>query len=136
MNKKEQWLIWSPDNAWNQKYQQLDIKLYQNDLIILARDLSGKTKDIIIRFEDFSSIYRVRDINYCIDELEEIEEAYGKDFYKNRTFFMLANSGYIEWLHADSFGILGFSSEHYVFVFTDCIVDVVYANEPVITFVD
>ena len=129
MNNTEQWIKWTPNKALERKYSKKDLILDMS-FRILAEDELKQTQNMQINFEEGVSIFRVTDIAYCSSVLEYIDKVYGDNFHNQWTFFKVINSEYIKWLHAESFEVVDLNTNHYAFVFTNCIVDVIECSEP------
>lgn len=125
MNNIEQWTKWVPyGESLGKKYTKKNLVLDKN-FKILAENESREAKDILINFSEGVSVFRVTDIAYCSSILQTIDRAYGKNFHQKWTFFKVINSEYVKWLYEESLQIVNLNTNHYVFVFTNYIVDVV-----------
>ena len=67
---------------------------------------------------------RLKTINF-------LEEKYETDFYAKWTFFKVANSTYVEWFNQETYDIYtSYNIEHYVFMTSDDVVEILSTYEP------
>ncbi|WP_068786946.1 hypothetical protein [Paenibacillus phocaensis] len=128
---EESWGIWEVGNDVTSKYYVESINDTIEGFRILLSDANDEFKKVEILFEDSVHAYRSTDESFRQSTINKLDEQYGTEFYKDRTFFKVTNSEYIQWLSLQSFGIADSEQVHHFSILAvDSIVDIIAAYEP------
>jgi hypothetical protein len=131
---EEVWKRWEVENDLISKYYIESVTDNIEGLRIVLSDATDESKKVEILFEDSVHVYRSTDESFRQSTINKLDEHYGAEFYRNRTFFIVTNSEYIQWLSLQSYGIS--DSEpvyHFSILAVDSVVDVIAAYEPKIS---
>lgn len=126
----EKWTKWEP-------VMDLPDKIFLEKLIDDKKGLTIEfndeleTTEIIVNFENSVVSYRNSDEGKRLNTLEFLNEKYGKIFYSNWSFFKVNNSLYLKWLNDETYDMYtDYNIEHYVFLTSNDIVDVLSSYPP------
>lgn len=130
-NLEESWETWEIDNTMTSKYYVESITDSIKGFRILLSDAKVESKKLVVLFEDSVHSYRSSDESYRLNTINNLDERYGTEFYRDNTFFKVTNSEYIKWISLESYGIVESALIfHFSFIAVDSIVDVIAAYEP------
>ena len=88
-------------------------------------------------FETSVLSYTVCDEGRRLKTLDFLTKQYGADFFGECPVYMLENSGYLRWFNEECYDILsGHTVNHYVFLTSNDIVDVLTTYAPKIKYID
>lgn len=90
--------------------------------------------EIEINFPTGVLAYHCLEESLVLDRFGEIAKKYGVDFLRNNQFFIVEDSGYVDYLEKNAGGI--FSKDdmiHYAIIDDDYLLDIVCTYEPQIT---
>lgn len=135
MNEKEIWNRWETSvPGLSKKYVLKSIEDIIGEFNLYLYD--DEKKNIVrINFYESTAISRRTNIKYRLAELERLAAEHGKEFYEDWTFFKISNSEYVRDLVEESYGMLNAKyCIHFVFIASNCIVDVITDHEPKIEF--
>lgn len=118
--------------------QELNVKYYIdsindtiNGLCILLSEVNDASLRVKVLFEHSVHAYRSTDESYRSNTINYLQDSYGVNFYRERTFFEITDSEYIQWLSKQSQGISDLEQiSHYSILAVNSIVDVIAAYEP------
>lgn len=128
---KESWQRWELGRELSTKFYIESISDSKNGFRILLSGADDESKKVEIVFEESVHAYRSTDESFRQSMINNIDEQYGTEFYKDYTFFKVSNSEYIHWLSLQSYGIA--ESEplyHFSFLAVDSVLDVIAAYVP------
>lgn len=136
MNEKEIWHKWEPSvSGLSKKYSIKSIEDIIGECNIYLYD-NEKNDVVRVNFYESTDILRRTNTNYRSAELNRLSTEYGESFFKEWTFFKISNSQYTRDLVEESYGMLDAAyCTHFVFVGSNCIVDVITDHEPKIEFI-
>ena len=130
-NLEEIWETWEIENTMTSKYYVESITDSIKGFRILLSDAKVESKKLVVLFEDSVHSYRSSDESYRLNTINNLDERYGTEFYRDNTFFKVTNSEYIKWISLESYGIVESALIfHFSFIAADSIVDVIAAYEP------
>ncbi|KKO54063.1 hypothetical protein [Paenibacillus sp. DMB20] len=131
---EEIWRIWEVGNEMKSKYYVESIIDNIEGFRILLSEANDESKKVEILFEDSVHAYRSTDESFRQSTINYLDEYYGTEFYRDRTFFKVSNSKYIQWLSLQSFGIADSEPVHHFSILAvDSVVDIIAAYEPKIS---
>lgn len=88
-------------------------------------------------FETSVLSYNVCDEGRRLKTLDFLTDKYGQDFFGEHYIYMVENSKYLSWFNEESHGIVsGYAVNHYVFLTSNDIVDVLTTYAPKIKIVN
>ena len=128
----ERWEKWKPVSS---KYSELFIEKIVSDTRGLFVHLKGiNNKRVVIAFENTMYSEQVTKKKGFLKKMSEVEEKEGINFFKNWPFYKVKNSGYLKWIHDESYGlyerVLDKPLEHYVIVSRTLVFEVIAPNDP------
>lgn len=128
----KQWRQWKPCSGLAQKYT-LDTVCDKNKKLKISLFETGDEQNKIeIKFEKSVCLYAITDETLFIGTLGKLGEDYGSKFYSEWSFFKIQNSSYLKRFNSiDS----NTSFNHFTFLFSESMVDVVSIGEPKFEFV-
>ena len=130
------WTRWEPVEGLAMKYYIDSVSDAKNGFEIIFSKPNDKNK-VRVLFQDNIDSYIKTDESYRLSVIHELGKKYGKNFYGYWTFFKVENSGYLQWLSEQSYGLSNYRPLlHFSFVTADSILDVIAAYEPVIEIVN
>lgn len=128
---EENWQRWEVGSDLSAKYYIESISDSIDGFRILLSDANDESKKVEVLFEDSIHAYRSTDESFRQSTINNLDEQYGTEFFRDNTFFKVTNSEYIHWLSLQSYGIAESESIfHFSFLAVDSVVDVVAAYEP------
>ncbi|MDX8047163.1 hypothetical protein SH601_14320 [Gracilibacillus sp. S3-1-1] len=126
----EHWEKWVPING-------LPLKMYRDRFsddkegIVLELSDDIEKMKVVVKFNNGVLSYRSAYAGALLDTLEKLEEQYGTSFFGEWTLFKVKNSDYIKWFLHESKGVYQASDiEHYVFITTDDMIEVLATSPP------
>ncbi|MFC6332757.1 hypothetical protein ACFP56_09000 [Paenibacillus septentrionalis] len=130
----EKWVYMDIEQELNVKYYIDSINDNTEGLSIMLSEVNDESLRVKVFFEHSVHAYRSTDESYRSNTINYLQDSYGLNFYKERTFFVITDSEYIRWLSQQSQGISDLEQvSHYSFLAVNSIVDVIAAYEPKIT---
>ncbi len=128
---EENWQRWELGSELSSKYYIETISDSINGFRILLSDANNESKKVEVLFEDSVHAYRSTEESFRQYTINNLDERYGTEFYRDCSFFKVTNSEYIHWLSSQSYGIAEAESlYHFSFLAVDSVLDVVAAYEP------
>lgn len=128
---EEDWQKWEVGSDLSAKYYIESISDSINGFRILLSDANDESKKVEVLFEDSVHAYRSTDESFRQSTINNLDERYGTEFFRDNTFFKVTNSEYIHWLSLQSYEIAESESIfHFSFLAVDSVVDVVAAYDP------
>lgn len=127
----EKWAYMDIEQELNVKYYIDSINDTINGLCILLSEVNDASLRVKVLFEHSVHAYRSTDESYRSNTINYLQDSYGVNFYRERTFFEITDSEYIQWLSKQSQGVSDLEQiSHYSFLAVNSIVDVIAAYEP------
>ena len=126
----EQWNRWEPIEGIPEKMTMESLCFDKNGTLIVLESEDGGTK-VQILFEDSVLSLRNTDEGRRLKTINFLEKMYGTDYYTSWTLFKVTNSTFVEWFNEETYNIYAdYNIEHYVFLTSDEVVEVLSTYSP------
>ena len=126
----EQWSRWEPIEGIPEKMTMESLCFDKNGTLIVLESEDGDTK-VHILFEDSVLSLRNTDEGRRLKTINFLENMYGTDYYTSWTLFKVTNSTFVEWFNEETYNIYAdYNIEHYVFLTSDEVVEVLSTYSP------
>lgn len=127
----EQWHKWKPIEGLAKEYYIESIVDTIDGLKIVLFDAQDKKRKLFIIFHNSVDSYKRTDESFTGKTIYTLYQNYGKQFYKDWTFFKVENSEYLQWLSEQSDGFSTYRGlVHFVILAMDSMLDIVVDYEP------
>ena len=126
----EKWNRWEPIEGIPEKMTMESLCFDKNGTLIVLESEDGDTK-VHILFEDSVLSLRNTDEGRRLKTINFLENMYGTDYYTSWTLFKVTNSTFVEWFNEETYNIYAdYNIEHYVFLTSDEVVEVLSTYSP------